>query len=135
MPFLHWGTETVLDWRDKAIARIETNSSPPSSAASESEMRRFYLKMMTDQLLSPEKPLHLRRTLDQFYYAHTANTRDRDTDQIVSKYGPDKDNKGHRVILLVDQLWLWILGSKCFKMPCSTIPVMTMWFRYPLYML
>lgn len=134
MPFLHWGTETVLDWRDEAISLIDAGSSPPPNP-SESEMRRFYHKMMTDQLTSSEKPLHLRRTLDQFYYDHVANTRGRDTDQIVSKYGPDKENKGNRVILLVDQLWLWILGSKCFKMTNSATLVMTTWPRYPRYML
>lgn len=74
-------------------------------------MLDFYTDMMTDQLFDSENPLHLRRTLDQFYYTHTPDTSKRDEDQIVSKHGPDADNKGKRPMQIVDQLWLWILGS------------------------
>ncbi|KAK7222772.1 hypothetical protein V2G26_010775 [Clonostachys chloroleuca] len=38
------------------------------------------------------------------------NTEDRDQDQVVEKYSRKKNWTGHRV-LMVDQLWLWILNN------------------------
>ncbi|KAF2452604.1 hypothetical protein BDY21DRAFT_358573 [Lineolata rhizophorae] len=109
MPFLHWGTECVLEWRDKKIETIE-NSSANVADDCETELRRFYAEMMANQLLS-DKPLHIRRTLDQYYYTHIKKTRERDLDQVVAKYGPMAKEKGHRPMIIVDQLWLWILGG------------------------
>ena len=73
-------------------------------------MRNFHSELMADELFKEREPLHLRRTLDQFYYVHTADTTDRDGDQVLSKYGPGTSKAGERPILMVDQLWLWILG-------------------------
>jgi len=79
------------------------------------EDKRFYVHLMAKQLLHKTKPLHLRRTLDQWYYSTTCDTSQvRDSDQIVSKFGPEKKKKGSRAVLVVDQLWLWLLGDgKC----------------------
>ncbi|OHE99308.1 ankyrin repeat and protein kinase domain-containing protein [Colletotrichum orchidophilum] len=51
-----------------------------------------------------------RRTLDQYVYAHIETTSHRDDDQVVYRYtktGLASDPK----IIMVDQLWLWILGD------------------------
>lgn len=124
MPFIHWGTEATLLWRDEKLSEIaelrkENPTGPisPSNGKDDSPMYQFYTKMIAEQLF-PEgpgpatKPLHLRRTLDQFYYSHGEDTKERDYDQVVAKYGPYGHlGKPHRLILTVDQLWLWIIGK------------------------
>lgn len=53
-------------------------------------------------------PLHLRRTLDQYYY-YAINTGARDQDQVVWRYC--KSRIKQRKLFMVDQLWLWILSD------------------------
>jgi len=157
MPYLHWGSLDVLEWRDRQIAEIEKKRLP-NPDSNQSETRSFYSKLMWDQLCLDKKPLHVRRTLDQFYHTYKRDTYRRDCDQIVSKYGKDglywepfesdsektptrtarrkrfrfvcgkkhhdeeekpattnmaKEGDMHRAttILLVDQLWLWVIGG------------------------
>jgi Mg2+ and Co2+ transporter CorA len=56
--------------------------------------------------------LHLRRTLDQFFY-HNIDTQMRDADQVVFRYqkrhqdGISCDPK----IFMVDQLWMWVISK------------------------
>jgi ankyrin repeat protein/Mg2+ and Co2+ transporter CorA len=59
--------------------------------------------------------LHVRRTLDQFWYRNV-DTRERDKNQVVQRY-QRKERKeigdsepGDVDSLMVDQLWIWILG-------------------------
>lgn len=64
--------------------------------------------------LMTERPVHIRRTLDQSYYWTLKDTSVRDGDQVVFRATskPDQDHLLPRVVM-VDQLWLWILdGSK-----------------------
>jgi ankyrin repeat protein len=70
--------------------------------------------------------LHIRRTLDQFFYRNV-DTRQRDNDQVVLRYqrkekqdAAERKNPGDVSalddseqdfdILMVDQLWVWVLG-------------------------
>lgn len=117
MPFLHWGRENVLAWREEKLRLIEERRNadprqpvPDLVRADESVMDRLHAILMEEQL-HLDKPLHLRRTLDQFYYTNIRDTSDRDRDQVLSKYGPESALVGSRPILMVDQLWLWILGG------------------------
>lgn len=56
--------------------------------------------------------LHVRRTLDQFYYS-MLNTWKRDGDQVVYRYARSKGALERDVkILMVDQLWLWVIGGR-----------------------
>jgi hypothetical protein len=123
MPFIHWGREQGLKWKNKRLAKLQSwhnngggNSERlpdfhESGVPEDSPLLTFYTKMMADQLFQDtDKPLHLRRTLDQYYYTHLEDTSERDHDQIVSKHGPNRDGKD-RVILHVDQLWLWLIGG------------------------
>jgi hypothetical protein len=50
---------------------------------------------------------HPRRSLDQYYFSHLPDTTPRDQDQIVSKH-TKKSPTGEKMIM-VDQLWLWIV--------------------------
>ncbi|KAK4508717.1 hypothetical protein PRZ48_002456 [Zasmidium cellare] len=56
--------------------------------------------------------LHVRRTLDQFFY-HNIDTRTRDCDQVVFRFQQKhhKDPEYEPKIFMVDQLWMWILGK------------------------
>ncbi|KAK3349281.1 hypothetical protein B0T25DRAFT_238246 [Lasiosphaeria hispida] len=73
--------------------------------------------------LGHERPIHCRRTLDQYRYYMLETTASRDLDQVVYKWAGkqqksesggsglgDKVTKAkNRPIIMVDQLWLWIL--------------------------
>ncbi|PGH07632.1 hypothetical protein GX51_01641 [Blastomyces parvus] len=56
-----------------------------------------------------DSPLHLRRTLDQYFYTHLTNTAVRDSGQVVYRY--TAKNSTEPKIFMVDQLWLWILND------------------------
>ncbi|OJD16063.1 hypothetical protein AJ78_03736 [Emergomyces pasteurianus Ep9510] len=56
-----------------------------------------------------DSPLHLRRTLDQYFYTHLTNTAARDSGQVVYRY--TLKNSAEPKIFMVDQLWLWILND------------------------
>jgi hypothetical protein len=70
-----------------------------------------------------EDRIHTRRTLDQFQYKEMT-TQERDADQVMSRYldrraeklkcegSSDPKIRNDRGILVVDQLWLWILGPQ-----------------------
>ncbi|KAI0415159.1 hypothetical protein F5X98DRAFT_389319 [Xylaria grammica] len=59
--------------------------------------------------------LHLRRTLDQFYYTSIESTDERDSNQVLQRYAikhspkMGKDEEMSVKLLMVDQLWMWIL--------------------------
>lgn len=73
-------------------------------------------KLLRKHLLG-ERPLHIRRTLDQSYYWTLKDTRMRDEDQVVYRAtksaAKDQKNPDITQVVMVDRLWLWILdGSK-----------------------
>jgi hypothetical protein len=73
-------------------------------------------KYLIGAYVDDRHPLHIRRTLDQSYYYMLDNTRSRNRDQVVSRYGEKLDREP--VVMMVDQLWLWILeGNEWFTMP------------------
>ncbi|KAI8965046.1 hypothetical protein F5Y11DRAFT_314485 [Daldinia sp. FL1419] len=53
---------------------------------------------------------HESMTLDQYYYPAITNTDERDDDQVLSKFLDEGDNP--KKILLVNQLWIWIIDEK-----------------------
>ena len=93
------------------------------------------------QYLTLDRPIHCRRTLDQYGYPSLRNTKARDWDQILWKRTQDHKvimphqsdaslGRSHSVgddfqqyvsatpdlhkpkVLMVDQLWLWILDNE-----------------------
>lgn len=60
--------------------------------------------------LTNDHPLHVRRTLDQYYYHTLQDTRPRDGDQLVLRYLA-KNGTRPGVLTMVDQLWLWVLNG------------------------
>lgn len=71
-------------------------------------------RLIEDHLYS-DPPLHARRTLEQFYYWTAGDTARRDKDQVVCRgtRNPniDLDPEATSRIVMVDQLWLWILDD------------------------
>ncbi|KAI0880869.1 uncharacterized protein GGS22DRAFT_197215 [Annulohypoxylon maeteangense] len=78
-----------------------------------------------------EVSLHCRRTLDQFTYTMLPDTEERDSDQVISKWWKQKEQlrkgpprfskeelKNKSPVLMVDQLWLWILEGEATVMTC-----------------
>jgi hypothetical protein len=69
--------------------------------------------LLEGYLESPEvKPMHCRRTLDQFSYYMLESTELRDKGQVAYRWAKKLKHlvkKEDRPIIMVDQLWLWVL--------------------------
>ena len=111
MPYLHFETAERRLKMQEAIQRAETMSFQPNSMK---RMRTRDEMLIDAHLSSSTTSLHVRRTLDQFYYPNI-DTQSRDQDQVVYRYqtkGPGRDAPGtDPKIFMVDQLWMWILGT------------------------
>lgn len=114
MPFLHYETNAGRE----SIARALDSATISRSLLNEGEKGCPDEKLIHTYL--HEKPyMHIRRTLDQYYYHTMKDTTERDKDQVVYRYAkkmwPEEHESVHN-ILMVDQLWLWILdGGKLVK--------------------
>jgi hypothetical protein len=96
--------ESPYDSDDDLDASVSDGGSSQAAAnrlsKEEEKLVRVYLHH------SP--PLHVRRTLDQYYYYMLEDTRERDADQVVTRWAR-KHGKPHHNILMVDQLWIWVI--------------------------
>ena len=112
VPYLHFETNKRRQEMQDAIKRAEKVQSP---------LRPYHTKATTyDEMLirahltTSTVSLHVRRTLDQSFY-HNIDTESRDQDQVVYRYqmkGRDEhDDAFDPKVLMVDQLWMWILGK------------------------
>ena len=112
MPFLHYETDAGRESIAKAV------ESARQSGLSRKTPKGKELKSADERLIHAylhEKPfMHVRRTLDQYYYHTMKDTKQRDRDQVVFRWAkrmwPDDPDSVHN-ILMVDQLWLWILDG------------------------
>jgi ankyrin repeat protein/Mg2+ and Co2+ transporter CorA len=86
-------------------ADSRTNATETPSRGRDAQLHQAYSQWKTNDYC-----LHVRRTLDQFWYRNV-DTRVRDGDQVVQRY-QQKENKPTSKIdsLMVDQLWIWVLG-------------------------
>ena len=83
-------------------------------------LKRFaFDTRMLRRFIHNDPPLHIRRTLDQFYFHTLEDTRVRDSDQVVHR-GTRALRDGTPKIIMVDQLWLWILDDS--RSTCCSIP-------------
>ncbi|CAG8945549.1 unnamed protein product [Penicillium salamii] len=108
MPYLHFETTERRQKMQDAISRAETLTFPSTA------MKRMRTKdeMLIDaHLSSSTTSLHVRRTLDQFFYPNI-DTQSRDQDQVVFRYQTKSPGMGSDPkIFMVDQLWMWVLGT------------------------
>ena len=105
MPYLHYETHEKRKQMSKAIKTVVEGESDERPSLMRS---RTCDEMLVEAYLKSTHNLHIRRTLDQFYY-HAIATDDRDEDQVVWRYTRDKGKE--KKLFMVDQLWLWILGN------------------------
>ncbi|KAI1130000.1 hypothetical protein F5Y10DRAFT_138615 [Nemania abortiva] len=100
MPFLHYETDERRRKMSNAIRWVLGEKQQVDPPTGDSLLIQAYLRS--------NPPLHVRRTLDQFFY-HGIDTSARDVDQVVyrfcNRYGIEKK------VFMVDQLWLWVLGK------------------------
>jgi hypothetical protein len=80
------------------------------SQSNDPEADKHKLLMKHYLHLDKSNPLHIRRTFDQYCYYTLKSTADRDSDQLLSRVKPDNFGS-HLPLLMVDQLWLWILSD------------------------
>ncbi|KAK4655420.1 hypothetical protein QC762_302370 [Podospora pseudocomata] len=87
----------------KDAAKLLRNAMPVSNQS-----------LLLDGYLRSPKPVHCRRTLDQFSYYMLSSTETRDKSQVAYKWAKDTkacDKAKDRPIIMVDQLWVWILHN------------------------
>ncbi|KAJ6167102.1 hypothetical protein N7470_002549 [Penicillium chermesinum] len=134
VPYLHWDTYRNVIQRRKVVEdRLRQGRSRPVPnriAKSSLEAQLIW------EYLGSEPPIHFRRTLDQFGYPNLRSTVARDDDQMLWKRtrrparlddqlreyleaandDPDGEEEPTEFmdgnVLMVDQLWLWIVDQK-----------------------
>ncbi|KAL5343814.1 hypothetical protein BJX70DRAFT_385147 [Aspergillus crustosus] len=128
--YLHWDTYYNLLQRRRVIEeRLRQGRSRPVP----DEISRSSLESkLIWKFLGNEPPIHIRRTLDQFGYPNLRSTVARDDDQMLWKRTrktvnlndelgnsiPSQDSTESQStfvdgkVLMVDQLWLWIVDQK-----------------------
>jgi hypothetical protein len=109
MPILAYERSVLRKKMSKAIRRVLRKK--------EIEEENNDLLLITAYLGDTEtKPLHCRRTLDQFSYYMLDTTESRDRDQVLYRWGRKKLEKTGKVddapVLMVDQLWLVSVGGE-----------------------
>jgi hypothetical protein len=133
MPFLHW--ETQEDYCDELelvaqdtrkyfdAKQTPTNSADLASGTCLTPFEIQGLNGVADEklirlYLLQNSPLHMRRTLDQSFYNTLSDTSQRDADQVVYRYMKKHTETHFPAMLMVDQLWLWILNGGQLPYSC-----------------
>ena len=136
LPYLHWDNFAAMQKRASIIKRRREQEDEKPIARDISSGKSLEHKVIW-QYLTSDRPIHCRRSLDQYGYPSLRNTTVRDGDQILYKRTrPDVDeppkqygSKLHGIrsslrqhtmatgdgtakVLMVDQLWLWVLDSQ-----------------------
>jgi Mg2+ and Co2+ transporter CorA len=120
MPYLHFETNRRRQEMQAAIGRaLKKKKDEHEGLNGPHQLRRaqtYDEMLLRAHLNSSTISLHVRRTLDQFFY-HNIDTQSRDEDQVVFRYQMKNRSKGqlsheHETdpkIFMVDQLWIWVL--------------------------
>lgn len=71
--------------------------------------------------VTKDPPLHIRRTLYQYRFPGRADNQTRDKEQVV--YRGTRAGRGSQSrLLMVDQLWLWVLDNSPFSQAVTIVP-------------
>ena len=140
LPYLHWDTFRNMQ-RQAAIIKKRSEQAQAQPVDPEIASSKSMVHKLIWQHLTSDRPIHCRRTLDQYGYPSLRNTAVRDADQILykrtkrkseaesSQEPPIKEKlssrssagQNHRSsgdddnaakVLMVDQLWLWIMDNQ-----------------------
>ncbi|CRG89394.1 hypothetical protein PISL3812_06430 [Talaromyces islandicus] len=109
MPYLHFETAECQQKMRETILEAEKRIAPLPRLKRESTRDEMLIRAHVN---SSNASLHVRRTLDQFFYPNI-DTKTRDSDQVVYRYQKRWNEQITRdpKIFMVDQLWMWILGK------------------------
>lgn len=112
MPYLHFESTRRRQEMQKAINYAEKLKT--QSRCTFQRAKTYDEMLIRAHLTSSTTSLHVRRTLDQSFY-HNIDTASRDQDQVVYRYQLkgkelDEDDLDPKIVM-VDQLWMWILGK------------------------
>lgn len=141
LPYLHWDSFRNLEKRAAIIKQRRKQPHARPIAKDVASGQSMEHKLIWQHLTS-DQPVHCRRTLDQYGYPSLRNTSVRDADQILYKRTkhdadarpPKELSMKHKLqssraasarqssmpyandtlakVLMVDQLWLWIVDGK-----------------------
>lgn len=129
LPYLHFDTyKAVIKRRNLIRQRLEQGRTHPIPSWVFRE-KSLELKLLW-VFLGHDPPIYCRRTLDQYQYPSIHDTRARDDDQILYKLTKEtlppymhtfhaetsEDDILNGNLLMVDQLWMWIMetpDNKC----------------------
>lgn len=115
MPYLHWERVEELNLLQKATHNTGEKDSklnrPQSHLEGNDQREPTKAEELYKMYLNIDRPLHIRRTLDQFYYRDVIDTNKRDADQTCHRYYERqlKLPREQGVSVMVDQLWLWVI--------------------------
>lgn len=126
LPYLHWDSFAAMQDRARVIQR--RRNQPDARPINREIAQGVSIEhRLIWQYLTSDRPFHCRRTLDQYGYPSLRNTSVRDADQILYKrtrpYADDdqvwkakqkrkRPFDGAAKVLMVDQLWLWIVDDQ-----------------------
>ena len=140
LPYLHWDTFKNMQ-RQAAIIKKRSEQAHARPVIPEIASSKSMAHKLIWQHLTSDRPVHCRRTLDQYGYPTLRNTAVRDADQILykrtkrkseaessqeppvkeklssrssagQKRRSDGDDDNDAKVLMVDQLWLWIMDNQ-----------------------
>ena len=140
LPYLHWDTFQNMQ-RQAEIIKKRSEQAHARPVIPEIARSPSITHKLIWQHLTSDRPVHCRRTLDQYGYPSLRNTAVRDADQILYKRTKRKsgaessqeppvkeklssrssagqkrrsngDDDNDAKVLMVDQLWLWIMDNQ-----------------------
>ena len=111
MPYLHYETDERREKMANAIKRTQIDEKQRIERRNSASVLTGD-EALIEAYLRSSPPLHIRRTLDQFFY-HGIDTTERDRDQVVYRFCKREGIEPR--IFMVDQCWLWILGNGALK--------------------
>lgn len=104
LPYLNW--ELAQSWKQRQELIREVGEGREIHAQADSELIKKYLH-------HDASPLHDRRTLHQAYYHDFGMTRPLPKyDQVMQRFTAEMTSESEAKLLVVDQLWLWIIKGK-----------------------
>ncbi|XXG95662.1 hypothetical protein Hte_001931 [Hypoxylon texense] len=116
MPYIHWESNSMKKEMDETIKEIDYT-----------HRVKLNLKKLLERTPPGENDEHhgstsrsadfqlLDRTFDQFRYFMDDDTAARDADQVVSRYFERRHPDATVPIMMVDQLWMWIIDNSIMK--------------------
>ena len=130
MPYIHWEEKSIYKNYRASIETVEvrTKLRKPIPAANRPSVPKVNIQVSSN--LNKERTIlqqdlkngrwQVRRSLDQSYYSSLEDTFERDNDQVVDRFarglrapgGKELWPSEHEPILMVHQLWLWVVDGK-----------------------